>query len=192
MKDNLNKIIELTYSHSDIERDIYYPNRERKENDSEHSYQMTVLAWNIIEKDNLDLNLEEVMKICLAHDLVEVYSGDVPLWGKDGHNTKEQKELEALETIEKEFSGTPSLADSIRDYKELKTKEAKFVKAIDKLVPFINQLNTAGKIWKENNVSFDVALEYLNKVKDISEYLSPYFEERIKFLEENKAEYFNS
>jgi putative hydrolase of HD superfamily len=190
MKDDLNKIISLSYKFTAIDRDMFYPNSDRPENDAEHTFQLALVAWHIIEKDNLPLNKEKVFKICLAHDLVEVYSGDVPLWGKEGHDEKIEKEKLAIEKLKEEFSENKELIEAILEYKEKEIEEGKFVNALDKLLPFMNQLNTEGKVWKNHNVTLEQVMEKLEKHSKISTHLTKYFDEGFVFLNENRDKYF--
>ena len=185
MNSTLKKILDFSYSYAAIDRDLMYPNRERPENDAEHSYQLCLVAWTIIQTDKLALDTSKVFKLCLAHDLVEVYSGDVPLWGKTGHTEKEEKEAEALVSIRNDFNEVQEIADVIAEYKERKTEEAKFVYGLDKLLPFLNQLQTGGKIWKNHKVTLDQVIEKSNKYAEVSEPLKIYFMEAIKHLKEH-------
>jgi putative hydrolase of HD superfamily len=190
MKDDLNKIISLSYKFAGIDRDMFYPNSDKPENDAEHTFQLALVAWQIIEKDNLPLNKEKVFKICLAHDLVEVHSGDVPLWAKTGHDEKIEKERLAVEKLKEEFSENKELIEAILEYKAKESEEGKFVNALDKLLPFINQLNTEGRVWKNHNVTLEQVMEKLEKHSKISAHLNKYFDERLDFLKENKDKYF--
>ncbi|HEY0908431.1 MAG TPA: HD domain-containing protein [Candidatus Paceibacterota bacterium] len=190
MKSSLTNILKLTYSFSEINRDMYYPDRERPENDAEHAFQLSTLAWHIIEKDKLDLDVARVLKLCLAHDLVEIYAGDVPLWAKDGHDEKEAREKLALNRLTEELSSTSDMTDAIREYKKRETKEAIFVYGLDKLLPFLNQLHIGGKVWKSNNVSMARALEVLERQSKISNHLSKYFVEAIDYMKRHESELF--
>jgi len=153
MNKDLQKIIKLSYSFSGVERDMFYPESDRPENDSEHSFQLALVAWHIIEKDELPLNKEKVFKIALAHDLVEIHAGDVPLWGKNGHDEKVENEAKAVKTLEADFPENKDLIQSILEYKGRSNPEARFVHALDKLLPFINQINTEGRIWKKHGIT---------------------------------------
>jgi putative hydrolase of HD superfamily len=181
----------MSYSYAGIERDIIYPNRERKENDAEHSYQLALLAWHIIETDRLDLDIAKVFKLCIAHDLVEIYSGDVPLWGPSGHAEKDEKERKAIDTIKSNPIMIRSIPSAIEEYKARETREAKFAAGLDKLLPLLNQLATGGVVWKYRKVSLPRALEVLEKQAQISSYLLEYFTEAIEELKANSAKYFD-
>ena len=49
----------------------------RIESVADHTWSVTMLALSIIEKYNLDLNIEKCMKLAIIHELGEVYSGDI-------------------------------------------------------------------------------------------------------------------
>jgi putative hydrolase of HD superfamily len=191
MNPDLQQILKMSYSFSEIERDMYYPGRERPENDSEHSFQLAMLGWRIIEKDKLKLDALKVLKLCLAHDLVELHAGDVPLWGKEGHEEKRARELKALEILKSE-SKYSDITDAISEYKERKTEEAKFAYGLDKLLPFLNQLNTEGKVWKAHGVTIERALERLEEQSKSCDHLTKYFDEAILYLKENRKRFFSA
>ena len=192
MNTRLQSILELSYSFSAIDRDIYYPGRNKPENDVEHSYQLAFMAWHIIETDKLLLDQAKVFKLCLAHDLVEIYAGDVPLWGKEGHDEKDTREKEALQVLKSKFSDRKEMTDAIVEYKERKTEEAKFVYGLDKLLPFLTQLNTEGRIWKAHDISLERALGKLEVHVQASAYLEKYFLESMEFMKGNKERFFNN
>lgn len=186
---DLKDIVDLSYKFAEIERDMLYPNRERPENDAEHTFQLALVAWHIMEKDKLPLDQETVFKIALAHDLVEVHAGDVPLWGKNGHDEKDSREKEAISVLERDFPKNKEMIDAIREYKERKSDEAIFVYAVDKLVPFIQQLNTGGAIWKKHGVTLEMVLDKLGEHSKLCPALTKYFEEGIEYFKENRERY---
>jgi putative hydrolase of HD superfamily len=188
----LKKLLDFSYSYAAIDRDLKYPNRERMENDAEHSYQLCLLAWAIIEMDKLSLDSSKVFKLCIAHDLVEVYSGDVPLWGKNGHDEKIEREAQALQIIKERFNETSEIASVISEYKERTTEEARFVYGLDKLLPLLNQLQTNGIIWKNHHVTKEQVLEKLYTYAKASEYLKKYFDEAIEYFKENSDTLLNA
>lgn len=169
---------------------MYYPDPLRKENDAEHAFQLALIAWYIVDSNKIPLDQNKIFKLCLAHDLVEVYAGDTPLWGTTGHDDKVAREKEALKIISEKFNEVPDMAKVISEYKERITDEAKFVYALDKLLPFTNQIFTNGRVWKERNAPLEKVLEFHQRQREISPHLTKYFDELLKVIEENKGEYF--
>lgn len=132
--------------------------RERRENDIEHSYQLAMLCWYVISTEKLDLNLEKVFKYCLAHDLVEIYAGDTPFFSEDTEfkKSKQEREHQALQRIKSEQSAFPELAEWIEGYEERKDPESIFVYSMDKIQPMANIILDDGRSWKREKVTMDM------------------------------------
>ena len=104
----------------------------RAESDAEHIFSCAILALYIMEKENLKLDHEKVLKLLLVHELCEIDAGDhTPL---DDINSDEKFRLE--------YAGIQRLADDYGmdwmeelwlEFEEKKTPEAVFAKMIDKL-----------------------------------------------------------
>lgn len=111
-------------------------NRSRQESDAEHSWHLAMIVLLLKDELGIKFNAEKAIKIALVHDLVEIYTGD--MW-PDGE--QEQKEKLAREKLsaKKLFSKLPlDLKKEIKgywdEYEEMKTEEARVVKALDKIV----------------------------------------------------------
>ena len=87
-----------------------------------HSWGMAILALRLCPPE---LDLLRVLKLCLIHDLPEVIVGD--LTPHDDTITKAQDEYVAMRQI------APQWLDLFDEYEEQLTKEACFVKRLDKL-----------------------------------------------------------
>ncbi len=87
---NIHSILDFTRflnSFRAIKRVIFTVGDGEPENDSEHSYQLAMMAWYIISAENLKLDRNLVIKYALVHNLVEVYAGDTYFYRSD----KEEK-----------------------------------------------------------------------------------------------------
>lgn len=192
MPPDLKLIIDLTHKYRAIDRDMYYLGGERAENDAEHSFQLALVAWHIIETKKLSLDQARVFKLCLAHDLVEIYSGDVPLWGSTEtmHTGKAEREHQALLKIKGEFAPNNEIATAIEEYKARTTDEAKFVYALDKLLPYTNQVFIEGKVWKNHGIKLQQVVDIHLKHALVSPHLSQYFYDIIELLKKDPERYF--
>ncbi len=56
---------------------------------------------------------------------------------------------------------------------------------LDKIIPFLNQLQTNGIIWKSHKVTKEQVLEKTHIYTESSEYLKKYFTEAIEYFKEN-------
>ena len=56
--------------------------RSRQEDDAGHSWHMAMCALVLFEHaKEPDLDLLKILKMCLVHDLVEIYAGDTYCYG---------------------------------------------------------------------------------------------------------------
>jgi len=129
----------LVNDFSKIERSIYVPGLDTCENDLHHSTSVAFLAWQIYEDLNLKLDLGKILKYALAHDIVEIYAGDVNTYASpELRNEKKRREAESLTRLEKEIkTDFPDLAATMRDYEAQADDEALFVWSVDKMQSLI-------------------------------------------------------
>jgi len=171
-----------------IERSVMLNGLNRKENDAEHSYQVAMLSWFILNYSSLDYNLEKIIIYSLIHDLVEIYAGDVPTFNKKNIKiSKEQKHLNELKSLEIINSEFPFIGKHIDTYEKMEEKEAIFVKTVDKIITPLNLILDDGLFWKQKNITFSDFLKYkepkINKDPDVYKL---YLAEIEPFLEKNK------
>jgi len=197
MELDLNKIINfvrLLNKFREVERVIHANGGDRFENDAEHSYQLSMLAWYIISSNNLDLDIDLVLKYSLAHDLVEVYAGDTYIYSKDKEvlESKNQREKESLKQIEQEFTEFSELFEIIKQYEKREDKESKFVYALDKIEPVLHLYTTGGKTWREKKVTIEMLEENKKEKIAVSPELVKCFDDLIKLLREEEKKLFNN
>ena len=182
--------INFTHEFREVVRIARSPNNKRFENDAEHSYQLAMVAWFLIEQDKLKLNKELCFMYALAHDLVEVYAGDTYVFD-DKHNlSKQKREKEALKKIKKRFSNFKDLTKIIEQYEKKKDEESKFVYALDKILTPIQIYLENGKLWKENRVSLENLIKYKNTKIAISKNVERYWRELLSEIIKKKARLF--
>lgn len=167
------------------------------ENDAEHSYQLTMLSWYIVDVFGLDLNKDLVLKYSLVHDLVETYAGDTYIFDKNEnlHTSKEEREHQALERIKSEFPEFSELWRYIVGYEKKLDNESKFVYALDKIIPVINIYLDWGKTWKNLDIfQIVLTLKKLRENKDPKVRIYPelyrFWEEFCEILEKNQKDLF--
>ena len=123
----------------------------RHESVAEHSWRLAVIAM-LLKDEFPDIDNEKVIKMCLIHDFGEAITGDIPSFNKNTSDEKhEDNEVDKLidtlpETQRIEISALFS------EMREMKTTEAKLVKALDKLEAVISH--------NEADLSTWIPLEY--------------------------------
>ena len=128
------------------------------ENDAEHSYQLAMVVWYLADAMNIQVNRQLLLEYALAHDLVEIYAGDVDTFLKnseDDQQVKKRKETDAFGHIKKDFPQFVSLHGSIERFEHLVDTESKLVYIVDKMLPDINIFLSNDTYYKDNKVTYE-------------------------------------
>lgn len=190
--DDILRFADLLNRFREVERMLFVNGQSRKENDVEHSYQLALLAWYIVDSCNLDFDENLVIKYALVHDLVEVYSGDTWIYSNDKKEiaSKEKREKKAQNFLKKEFSEFPQMHNLIEAYEKKNDPESKFVYALDKIQPILNIYRDNGRTWQELGITMDTLIKKKKDKVKVSPEVEYYFNELITLLEENEEELF--
>ena len=187
---NINSILDFTKllnGFRAIKRTVFTVGDGEPENDAEHSYQLTMLAWYIISSEGLKLDKDLVIKYALIHDLVEVYAGDTFTHrsNKEGMDKKKREE-KSLWRIQQEFPEIDDIYKLINNYEKRTDTESKFVYALDKLLPPMNIYLDGGRDWKHYKVTLDMLIKNKTPKIALSPEIEPYFKEFLTILKENR------
>jgi len=142
-------------------RRSYITDASRRENSAEHSWHVVVTTMLLAEHCQEEIDQFHVLKMLLIHDIVEIDAGDTGVYDSVGNLDKGDREKRAAERI---FSLLPSSqAREVRElweeFEERKTPEAKFARAIDRLMPLLLNYYTQGKTWQEDGITRRQVLE---------------------------------
>lgn len=167
-----------------VERVIRVRGSDRWENDVEHSYSLAMLAWYILDTENLPLDRDRVFRYALAHDLVEVYAGDTYIYSEDQAfiASKPERERLAAERLIAEFPEVPEMHAAISGYVKKEDAESRFVYALDKIEPVLKIYLDAGETWKKKGVTLDMLYESKKDKVAFSPEIQPYFDELMLLL----------
>lgn len=161
------------------------------ENDMEHSYQLVMLAWYLIDSYHLSFDMNRIMRYCLVHDLVEVYAGDTYIYSQDMEHlsSKVHREEQAMKQIKERFHEFPEMLSYIEQYEQKNDPEALFVYSLDKIIPVLNCYMDDGRIWKDVSLThIAVTLDKIRENKDEKIRKSPeLYEFWLQFVEVLKA-----
>ena len=150
-----------------------YTQNGRHESVAEHSWMMTLMAF-FMKDEFPEVDMDKVIKMCIIHDLGEVFTGDIPVFDKSEANEQtEEKLLYAwVNTLPENYK-----TEMIALYDEManrETIEAKVYKAIDGLEALIqhniSDLSTwipreyeLNKTYADDNVAFS---KYLKELRE--------------------------
>lgn len=184
---DINRLIEfnkLLLRFQAIDRALYMPQQgDRHENDTEHSYNLAMAAW-FLSQQFPELDSNEVIRLALVHDLVEVHAGDTfPFHNPAEVATKKQREDDSLEKLRDAWKDFPDMTDCMERYEQRDSPEAKFVYALDKVMPMIVNLLQGGRVWQEHNVTLDELREVKDTKVALSPEIEPYYHQLLDMLE---------
>ena len=164
-----------------VYRQTYILNEDRQETDAEHSWHMAIMVPLLSKYSNEPIDEGHTIKLCLAHDLVEIYAGDTYCYDAKAGEDKEEREKASAEKL---FS---MLDEPLRteihslwlEFEAGETPEAKFAAAMDRVQPLLLNLERNGRSWIRNGIYFSQVENRISKIKDGSEVLHTIIHERI-------------
>jgi 5'-deoxynucleotidase YfbR-like HD superfamily hydrolase len=121
----------------------YHADRVTPESDADHTIMLGWLACPLAALWYPDLNPGLVAQFALIHDAPEVYAGDTPTLRLTAEvaATKAEAEQEAIRRLDTQFLPTlPYFTHMIGAYESQVLPEARFVRALDKILPKIVHL----------------------------------------------------
>jgi len=134
----------LAMKFAKVERAPRYDD-EHKENDVEHSYMLALLANELALMHYPEMNAGKVTQFSIVHDLIETVNGDVPTFTFTAEQMAQKQSLEHEALEELLLTLPPHTARLVYEYEQQQTIEARFVKAVDKLLPVVVDILGSGK-----------------------------------------------
>ncbi|PHS30654.1 MAG: phosphohydrolase [Methylophaga sp.] len=132
-----------------VNRRSYITGGERVENSAEHSWHLAMACWSLARTLKLELSEEKLLKLALVHDLGEIDAGDTFLY-----SSKRDTAHTAERACVKRLAAHPgnAISDLATLWEEQETGdsiEAKLLKAVDRLLPFLLNITNDGRTWRE-------------------------------------------
>ncbi|AYO04052.1 HD domain-containing protein [Vibrio parahaemolyticus] len=160
-------LIELDKLKSVLRRTRVKSAEGRLENSGEHSWHVALMAVLMEEHANAPVDICRVMKMLLIHDVVEIDAGDTFVY--DTAATKEQAEKE-IKAAERLFGMLPTdqgqeLLALWQEFEAAQSDDAKYAKALDRLIPMLLNYHNNGQSWKENSVTRKQALTINKRIE---------------------------
>lgn len=126
----------------------------RRENTAEHSWHLTLFALVLSEWAIGPVDVFRVVQMLVLHDLVEIESGDTPLFDCEGAASQADREALAAGKL---FGMLPAdqgagLRQLWEEFEAAETIDARFAKALDRLQPILLNHLVGGGTWLDYNV----------------------------------------
>jgi putative hydrolase of HD superfamily len=127
----------------------------RRENDAEHSWHIAVMALIFEEYAAEPVNVSRAVKMCVVHDLIEIYAGDTFAYDAAGNADKAEREAAAADKL---FAQLPSeqgaeIRSLWEEFDAMQTPDAKYAACMDRLQPFLHNTLTDGHTWVESGTA---------------------------------------
>jgi putative hydrolase of HD superfamily len=180
------KFQELLLNFRAIDRTLAIPGQlDRQENDVEHSYFLAMMGW-FLAPAFPHLDRDKIIRIALVHDLVELHAGDTFAYGKKTDKlSKKDREATSLKRLSQEWPDFPELFSALEGYEARDSEEAKFVYALDKILPPLMNILADGHGWRRHGIGYaDFRAEKTAKVA-LSPEVYEYYEQLCEYLEKH-------
>lgn len=132
----------------------------RPENVAEHTWHLAMFAVVLQEWASMPVNIARVVQMLLIHDLVEIDTGDVPVFEEQTRASVAKNEQTAADRV---FGLLPNeqgalLRELWREFEAAESPDARFAKALDRFQPIVLNMATNGGTWINANVDEAVEL----------------------------------
>lgn len=167
LEQQLSLLMELDQLKSVLRRTRVKSAQGRLENSAEHSWHVALMAILMEEHANEPVEIARVVKMLLLHDIVEIDAGDTFVYDAVASVQQEEKELAAAQRM---FGMLPNEQGSAlmalwQEFERGQSADAKFAKALDRIIPMLLNYHNQGQSWQEHNVTRAQALTVNKKIE---------------------------
>ena len=167
LEKQLKLLIELDQLKNVLRRTRVKSAEGRLENSGEHSWHVALMAVLMEEHANAPVDICRVMKMLLIHDVVEIDAGDTFVYDTAASKEQAEKEIKAAERL---FGMLPreqgkELLVLWHEFEAAQTDDAKYAKALDRLIPMLLNYHNDGQSWQEHGVTREQALTINKRIE---------------------------
>ena len=156
--------------------------KSRRENDAEHSWHIAVMALLFEEYASEPVDIGHAIKMCVVHDLIEIYAGDTFAYDVEGNKSKAEREAKAADRL---FALLPEEQGAYiralwEEFDAMETADSKYAACLDRIQPFFHNTLTEGHTWVESGTTDRAAVEKrMSIVKEFMPKIYPWVEKNI-------------
>lgn len=147
-----------------------YTSEGRHESVAEHSWRISLMAMLLShEAEFREMDMNKVIRMCLIHDLGEIFTGDVPAFEKTKNDEEKEDAIYAKWVQSFPAEVRNEFEDLLTEMNALETKEAKLYKALDKMEAVIQHNEADIATWLP--LEYDLQLTYGKEQVEFSPYM---------------------
>jgi len=163
-----------------VPRRAYVSDLSRRENSAEHSWHLALGLLTLAHELDLDIDLNKALVMALIHDTCEIDAGDSPVYGpaRPDQSAAELACINRLASHGVRFGVT--LRELWLEYEAQESRESRWVKVLDRVMPFIVNLASQGQNWKDQSIRRSQVLKVSKPVQDHAPEIFAWMEERIE------------
>lgn len=148
-------ILELDKLKAVYRKALIKTDNNRFENSAEHSWHISLTAHVLAPYVDVTVDISRVTLMLLIHDIVEIDAGDT--FAFDHHAVLDQQADKEHAAALRIFGLLPEPQRTRfhalwHEFEEAKSPDAQFAKAIDRLLPLIQNMQNEGGSWAQNKV----------------------------------------
>lgn len=163
-----------------VSRKAYVSDLSRRENSAEHSWHLALGLLTVAQELDLQIDLHKALVMALIHDLCEIDAGDSPAYGPV---RLDQYEAE-LACVNRLSSHDVRFGERLRElwmeYEAQETLESRWVKVMDRVMPFVVNLASQGQNWKDQGIRRSQVLSINKPIRDHAPEIHAWMAERIE------------
>ena len=136
-----------------VQRKAYVSDHSRRENSAEHSWHLAVGLLAFAQELQIEFDLHKALVMALIHDVCEVDAGDTPAFGI-ARPDQQDAEARCMQRLAGHGIGFGAqMRDLWIEYEAQQTIESRWIKVMDRVLPFIVNLATQGRNWQEQSIA---------------------------------------
>ena len=188
LQQQLDFILELDRLKAVYRQTRVKPDSNRRENSAEHSWHISLLAEVLAEYAEEPVDIQRVVRMLLIHDVVEIDAGDTFAFAdQEELDGQEDKEIEAANRL---FGLLPEeqfipMRDLWLEFEAAQTADARFAKAMDRMLPILQNMANQGGTWEAHNVSKTQVIQRNQYLKGLAPKLWDYALQQIDLAVSN-------
>lgn len=179
----LSFLIEVDKLKSVYRKALVKSDNNRFENSAEHSWHVSLAANLLAPYAEQPVDIQRVTMMLLLHDIVEIDAGDTFAFDENAVLAQqaaiEQKAAERLFGLLPAHQRNTYIA-LFNEFELAETADAKFAKAMDRILPLIQNMQNQGGSWAQHDVSKQQVINRNKHLAEIAPKLWVYVLEQIE------------